>query len=129
MLRHITIICGDLTKIDERIGQILSRSLKAKEDVTLVCHPGAACRASEQVSLFKKILHEAELDQDSTHLIAATNSESVISCLGEMVENNQLDRSSIAVELIDHREHCVSRFDAQGVLSNWPVGYLAGWSE
>jgi len=64
MLRHITIICGDLLKIDERIGQILSRSLEAKEDVTLVYHPGAARRASEQVSLFKKILREAELDQD-----------------------------------------------------------------
>lgn len=129
MLRHITIICGDLLKIDERIGQILSRSLEAKEDVTLVCHPGSAHRASEQVSFFKKILREAELDQDSTHLIAATNSESVISCLGEMVKNHQIDRTSIVVELIDHRKHCVSQFDTQGVLSNWPIGYLAGWSE
>jgi hypothetical protein len=129
MLQHITIICGDLTKIDERVAHLLHLSLEMKEDVTLVRHPAASCRASEQVSLFKKILHEAELDQDLTHLITATNSESIINYLGEMVENHQLDRTSIVVELIDHREHCVSQFDAQGVLFNWPIGYLAGWTE
>ena len=124
MLRKLTVVCGELDKIDERVSQLIESELQAREDITLVMHPAAKHRASEQITILEKILYEAICDNAETHLIVATNSASIISRIGELVEMNYLDKQTAVVELAIETVHRVCLFDAQGVLTDWPIGYL-----
>lgn len=124
MLRKLTVVCGDLDKIDERVSQLIESDIQAHEDNVLVMHPGAKRRASEQITILEKILYEAICDSAETHLIIATNSASIVEKIGELVEVNHLDRSTVVVELASETDHRVCLFDAQGVLTDWPIGYL-----
>lgn len=121
----MTIICGDLQKIDERVSDLLNLSASTHEDITLVTHPAACARASEQIIFFEKILSEVVADTAATHFIIATNAAAIVSRVGEMIETNDLSRDQIRVELVDVTEHRVCQFDEQGILTDWPIGYLS----
>lgn len=62
--------------------------------------------------------------------IIETHSEPLISRLGELISEGRLDRHEVEVYLL-HRHEGNSQlrrttFDAEGMLSEWPPGFLSG---
>jgi len=62
--------------------------------------------------------------------IIETHSEPLISWLGELISEGRLDRHEVEVYLL-HRHEGNSQlrrttFDAEGMLSEWPPGFLSG---
>ena len=122
---HLTIICGDLSAIDARVSHLLDVSLADRQDVTLALHPAAQRRASEQVHFFNHILSGAQRDVTATHLIVVTNSEPIISKVGEMIELGELDHNAVTIETADSNGLRVCSFDSKGILQEWQIGYLS----
>jgi AAA15 family ATPase/GTPase len=62
--------------------------------------------------------------------IIETHSEPLISRLGEMISEGRLDRGTVEVYLLHrHGGNAQLRhttFDAEGMLSDWPPGFLSG---
>ena len=62
--------------------------------------------------------------------IIETHSEPLISRLGEMISEGRLDRDEVEVYLLHwHESNSQLRrttFDAEGMLSEWPPGFLSG---
>ena len=62
--------------------------------------------------------------------IIETHSEPLISRLGEMISEGRLDRDEVEVYLLHwHESNSQLRrttFDAEGMLSEWPLGFLSG---
>lgn len=60
-------------------------------------------------------------------ILLETHSRSIIDAIGESISNREIDRENVAVYLFgtnDERDVVEARFDSEGYLKNWPLGFL-----
>lgn len=68
------------------------------------------------------------LDKDKVNLILETHSSHLIFRLGELIEENKLDKNDVQILIFEekdgHSEIKHSAFDDNGRLINWPIGFF-----
>lgn len=66
----------------------------------------------------------------SIRIIAETHSPALINRIGELIANKELRKQDVQVLLFEQEEPnsparvCVSDFDDEGILRNWPIGFF-----
>lgn len=119
MLKQLILVCGEVSGIEIRVRNIQKISAA---DWFSVLHPKATHRPCYQVAEFDRLLGCTDRS-----LVIGTNSEAIINRAGELVELKKLPRESTTVEVVDDEGRVIrsSRFDVEGVLEEWQIGFLS----
>lgn len=131
---------SQLLPVLAQLWLLTKRSLKKRSspELSLLCieqpelhvHPRLQARLAD---LLKGVLETRRqvFGQDPTLLIE-THSEPLLNRVGELIELGELQPSDVTVLLFERQADsagCTVRqteFNAQGVLQDWPIGFLAG---
>lgn len=103
-------------------GRTRRASMLALEQPELHLHPAYQSKLAD---LF------AEALPAQTPILVETHSQALVNRLGELIEEGRLQKEDVVVLLFEldpaTREASVreSTFDAEGVLTNWPIGFFA----
>ena len=97
------------------------------EQPELHLHPEYQARLAD---VMLATVREAHAQNREISIIAETHSPHIINRLGQLIEEEQIDRESVQVVLFDRAEGQaftevnISKFDKEGILQNWPYGFF-----
>lgn len=105
-------------------------ALTAIEQPELHLHPRFQARLADLFAGVIRASKDVSVVAPSTQLVIETHSESMISRLGELVSLGKLDRKDCSVLLFQKESTGnttvrTAEFNEDGMLSDWPVGFLS----
>ncbi|MEZ9057984.1 hypothetical protein [Vibrio pelagius] len=92
-------------------------------------HPEYQMRLAK---LFAKVVNIRNKYSTNISIIFETHSRTMINALGDCIEDEDLSESDVSIAIFDKGEHqkftnvAFSKFDEEGDLINWPVGFFSG---
>ncbi|WP_406734709.1 AAA family ATPase [Vibrio scophthalmi] len=99
------------------------------EQPELHLHPEYQMRLAK---LFAKVVNIRNKYSTNISIIFETHSRTMINALGECIEDEYLSESDVSIAIFDKGENKkftnvgFSKFDNEGDLINWPVGFFSG---
>lgn len=111
-------------------------NLKSRWNVPFVLaieQPELHLHPALQASLAEAFINAIKLAKKNKYylqLILETHSETIVNYFGKSIAENKIDSKEVSVILFDKADNNltqvqVSKFDLQGYLCNWPIGFFA----